>query len=217
MNVTPEALLESMCEYASLRKAQTLRLLFSICQEQQERGSPDYSVATIGKLSAERGGPSPAAIRNKPGEDYRALIQAYAKSVDGKSRKPAKQKATHSEEVLEGVNDPVLRVRIKLLLAENESLRGQLLAARHLANQVSVLDLTQPHEQVDTKAVAAAGLHLTYQEVLALESAISDTTLSHWGWSVDETGRVSTATGQVVFRAGFTTAVKKAMEHGAGT
>lgn len=56
MNVTPEALLEAMCEDASPRKAQTLRLLYSICQEQQERGSPDYSIATIGKLSAERGG-----------------------------------------------------------------------------------------------------------------------------------------------------------------
>lgn len=144
------------------------------------------------------------------------MIQAYAKSVDGKSRKPAKKKPSHSEELLEGVIDPVLKVRIKLLVAENASLRGQLLAARHLANQVSVLDLTDSPGQAPSNGGAGAeGFRLTYQEVLALESAISDATLAHWGWSIDETGRVVTANGQPVFRAGFATAVRKAIEHGA--
>lgn len=218
MSTNPEILLEAMCENASLRKAQTLRLLYSICQEQQDRGSTDYSIATIGKLSAERGGPSPAAIRNKPGEDYRALIQTWAKAVSGKSRKPAKQKtSSFSDGILEGVTDPVLKVRIKLLLAENEALRGQLLAARHLANQVSVLDLSPSGEkEVEQPAQSAPGrLHLTYQEVVALESAINEATLSHWGWAVDETGRVTTSSGQPVFRAGFAIAIKKTVGHAA--
>lgn len=212
MSTNPETLLEAMCENASLRKAQTLRLIYAICLEQQDRGSADYSIATIGKLSAERGGPSPAAIRNKPGEDYRALIQACAKAANGKSRKPGKQKVdSFSDGVLEGVVDPVLKVRIKLLLAENEALRGQLLAARHLANQVSVLDLSPSGEsEVKQPAPSSPGkLYLTYQEVIALESAISESTLSHWGWVVDEIGRVTTSSGQAVFRAGFATAIKK--------
>lgn len=213
MTTSPETLLESMCEGASPRKAQSLRLIFAICQEQHDRGSADYSVATIGKISAERGGPSSAAIRNRPGEDYRALIQAWAKSVNGKSRKPGKVKTgTLADGVLEGITDPVLKVRIKLLLAENESLRGQLLAARHLANQVSVLDLAEP-AQSNVAQQEQKKLHLTYQEVVALESAISEATLTHWGWVVDETGRVTTGSGQPVFRAGFLTAIKKTVEH----
>lgn len=212
MTTSPETLLEAMCESASPRKAQSLRLIFAICQEQHERGSADYSVATIGKISAERGGPSSAAIRNKPGEDYRALMQAWAKAVNGKSRKPGKVKTGTADGVLDGIADPVLKVRIKLLLAENESLRGQLLAARHLANQVSVLDLAEPN-QINVAQQEQKKLHLTYQEVVALESAISEATMTHWGWVVDETGRVTTGSGQPVFRAGFLTAIRKTVEH----
>lgn len=216
MSTNPTAFLEALCENASQRKAQTLRLIFAICQEQQERGSDDYSIATIGKISADRGGPSAAAIRNKPGEDYRALIQACAEAAQGKTRKPSKAKGSPlSEGVLEGITDPVLKVRIKLLLAENESLRGQLLAARHLANQVSVLDLSADHAAQPERKEAPIGpnFHLTYQEVVALESAISETTLKHWGWTIDNTGRVMTTSGQVVFRAGFASAIQKTVKH----
>ena len=210
MSVNQEALLEAMCENATPRKAQSLRLIHAICREQHERGSVDFSIATIGKVSAERGGPSAAAIRNKPGEDYRALMQAWAKAVNGRSKKPAKEKpSSFADGMLEGITDPVLMVRVKLLLAENAALRGQLLAARHLANQVSVLDLS--HDSSEPKPVLEK-FHLTYQEVVALEAAVSPATLSHWGWVSDESGRVTTTSGQPVFRAGFVSAIKKTVK-----
>ncbi|MBI3144993.1 MAG: hypothetical protein HYZ18_06955, partial [Pseudogulbenkiania sp.] len=180
-------------------------------EEQRQRGSDDYSIATIGRLSAEHGGPSAAAIRNKPGEDYRALIKAYAESVKGRSRKVASKPRTEAEELLEGVTDPVLKVRIKLLLAEMESLRAQLLAARHLANQTAVLDLSAAEGGINKEA--GSNLFLTLQEASALKAAVSPETLAHWGWKMDEAGRVTTETGQVVFRAGFGSAVSKTLTY----
>ena len=205
---------------ASHRKVQTLQLIYAICQEQEQRGSDDYSIATIGRLSAERGGPSTAAIRNKTGETYRALIQNYASTVNGKIRKVHKTKySAPLNGVFEGVNDPVLKVRIKLLLAEIESLRGQLIAARHLANQASILDLNSILDGKHSTLSEARNnkeFDLTYQEILALEAAISKETLDHWGWSIDSIGRMITSSGQVVFRAGFVSAIKKAIDNVAG-
>jgi|SRR5471032_1680739 hypothetical protein len=211
MKVNPTALIDELCGAATSRKAQSLRLVFAICEEQTERGSRDYSIATIGRISSERGGPSAAAIRNKPGEDYRALIKAYAASVGGHDRKRQTPKATAADEILEGISDPVLAVRIKLLLAEITSLRAQLLATRKLANQTVVLDLTGPPYQEPAKP--AKGLKLTYQEVTALEAAISSATLADWGWSIDGTGRITTDAGQIVFRAGFASAIRKTVDY----
>lgn len=212
MNVDPTLLLEDMCRTASARKAQSLKLLFKLCQEQSANGSSDYSIATIGRLSAALNGPSAAAIRNKPGEDYRALIKAFADSVDGNSRKKHVGVKTAADELLEGVSDPVLKVRIKLILAENESLRSQLLAARHLANQTAAINLGSPESSL-AAPTDESQLMLTLQEVSSLEDAISPAKLAHWGWKADNTGRVTAESGQVVFRAGFVSAIQKTVKH----
>jgi hypothetical protein len=175
----------------------------------QHRGSADYSVATIGRLSAERGGPSAPAIRNKTGEKYRALISAYAEQAGGQKKKRAVCRPSVSDELLEGIADLVLRTRINLLLADLEATRAQLLAARHIAAQKAVLvlsDGTQPQEQV---ATANEPPILTTQERKALATAISDKTLDHWGWTIDKSGRVLTDSGQVVFGVGFMSAIRK--------
>jgi hypothetical protein len=55
-NDSPKALLEALCADANPRKMRSLRLIYAICEEQRDRGSKDYSIATVGRLSAERGG-----------------------------------------------------------------------------------------------------------------------------------------------------------------
>lgn len=212
MKLDPNRLLEDMCKSASARKEQSLRLLFKLCQQQATNGSRDYSIATIGRLSAEADGPSAAAIRNKPGEDYRALIKAFSDSVDGNARKKHIPAKTAADELLEGVTDPVLKVRVKLILAENESLRAQLLAARHLANQTAAIVLGGPEPSSNSQPEAPA-LLLTLQEVSALEDAISPVKFEHWGWKTDKTGRVTSDSGQIVFRSGFVSGVQKTVKH----
>jgi hypothetical protein len=221
VNANPKVLLEAMCADADPRKVRSLRLIHAICEEQRDRGSKDYSIATIGRLSVERDGPAAGAIRNKTGEAYRALIKAFAASADGKSRRTAVVNLTQADLILEGVTDPVLRARIGLLLAELTSTRAQLLAARHLANQNAVLDMRQqPSDGEAPQNAAMSGEvevlppspRLSPLQVRALENAISDVTLTHWGWRIDASGRIVTDTGQTVFGPGFVTAVRKVLE-----
>ena len=204
-----DALIQALCTNADPRKVRSLRLIHAICVEQQQRGSLDYSIATIGRLSAERGGPATGTIRNKTGESYRALIKVFADSASG-TRKSNNASAAQIDLILEGVTDSVLRARLGLLLAELKATRAQLLAARHLANQTATLDLTAPLSGELPSPVAHA---LTPLEVRALENAISPETLHHWGWHADESGRIISDTGRTVFAAGFVTAIRKALEN----
>ena len=186
-NREADALLHALCANADPRKVRSLRLIHAICVEQTERGSDDYSIATIGRLSAEQGGPAAGAIRNKTGEAYRALIKVFADSVVGKARKESDAATAQIDLILEGVTDPVLRARLGLLLAELKATRAQLLAARHLANRTATLDLAQPSSD---QLVRPPEANLTPLEVRALENAISQETMDHWGWHTDESGRI---------------------------
>lgn len=203
-----EELLHALCAGADPRKARSLRLIHAICVEQRDRGSDDYSIATIGRLSAESGGPAAGAIRNKTGEAYRALIKVFADSVPGRTRRPNGSAAAQIDLILEGVTDPVLRTRLGLLLAELKATRAQLLAARHLANQTATLDLEQPSPN---RLPPSSDTELTPLEIRALENAISHETLEHWGWQADQSGRITTDTGRTVFAAGFVTAIRKTL------
>jgi hypothetical protein len=178
--VTPKGLLEELCKNAHPRKQQSLKLIYRLCEEQHDRGSSDFSIATIGRLSEAAGGPAAAAIRNKTGDDYKALIKTFAGAVGGKARKVAERKGSVLDEILEGVSDPVLRTRIGILLAELESARGQITALRHLASQHAVLYLDEP-DSATCGGVVAPPFDLTQQERNALERAIAPATLGLGG------------------------------------
>ena len=49
MKADPKLLLSELCKGATLRKVQTLQLIYRLCEEQQVHGSSDYSIATIGR------------------------------------------------------------------------------------------------------------------------------------------------------------------------
>lgn len=206
--INPSDLLEGLCNNAHPRKQQSLKLIYRLCEEQHERGSNDFSIATIGRLSEAAGGPSAAAIRNKTGDDYKALIKTFAEFVGGKAKRVAQRKGSVLDDLLEGVSDPVLRTRIGILLAELESARCQVTALRHIANQSAVLNLEGPAAQPEAVSPTP---EFTTQERNALERAIAPATLKHWGWVAEPSGRVKTEAGQVVYPAGYLTAIRKVL------
>lgn len=205
-----EQLLDQLCSGAHPRTEASLRLIYAICQEQADRGSTDFSVATIGKLSVERGGPSPGAIRNKTGEKYRVLIAACADARQGHKRKRHPRPADETDEILEGITDPVLRTRIGLMLAELRALRGQVLALRKIAAERAVIEIGPSAPPQGTKQPHSK---LSEQQRRTLRDAVGEKTLSHWGWVVDKSGRVVVEdTGQIVFGSGYVPAINLVLE-----
>jgi hypothetical protein len=200
----PKELLELLCKGADPRKAKSLNIIHDVCEEQKRRGSVDFSLATIGRLSAEKKGPGPGAIRNTTGESYRAIIKAHLDHAGGKKPKGKPHKA--DENPFDGITDPVLRARIGILLAENESLKGQLHAARFLNNKNSVVVLSDKQKNIFP---LHSDRNLTQQEVSALKQSLSDENLHKHEWIIDKKGRVLNDRKEVVFRAGFSSAIQK--------
>ncbi|WP_371865985.1 gamma-mobile-trio protein GmtX [Duganella qianjiadongensis] len=175
-----------------------------------EFGRRRFCVDLLGILSEAAGGPAAAAVRDKTGDDYKALIKTFAGAVDGKSRKASKRKRSVLYDILEGVSDPVLRTRIGILLAELESARGQITALRHLASQHAVVYLDGP-DTATCSDVLTPPFDLAQQERNVLERAIAPATLMHWGWVAEPNGWLKTDTGQVVYPAGYITAIQKVL------
>lgn len=223
----PQALLVRLCAGAHPRKAGTLRLIYTICQEQHRKSSKDFSIATIGRLSAERSGPKAQAIRNKTGVDYRLLIKAFARQAGGHERKVTQAPVSQDEALLRDITDPVVTARLRLLLAERSGLLRQVnMLRKHLREAVVVDKRSEPAEIVpadwldndslaDQSTVVEAhtpSMALSKTELDTLEQAISPETFHDWGWLADRHGRVSTVNGAPVFERGFVSAIAKVLQ-----
>lgn len=213
---SPEALLAALQQDASTRTRQSLTLIHTICSEQHASGSKDFSVATIGKLSSGRGGPSPQAIRNASGEHYRALLSAWASYADGATRKPpARVESGVADDVLDMIPDAAVRALVGSFLAENRKLKAENMLLKTQSNVV--IDRRPANALSGSPSATVVQVippltTLMPLEVDALRHAISDEQLKNMGWTVDaKTGRVSKGV-HAVFRAGFATAIKKVLD-----
>jgi len=213
---SPETLLAALQQNASTRTRQSLTLIHDICSEQHASGSKDFSVATIGKLSSGRGGPSPQAIRNVSGEHYRALLSAWAGYADGATRKPpARVESGVADDVLDMIPDSAVRALVGSFLAENRKLKAENMLLKTQANVVidrrPAIALSGSPASTVVQVMPPLST-LMPLEVDALRHAISDEQLTNMGWTVDaKTGRVSKGD-RAVFRAGFATAIKKVLD-----
>lgn len=213
---SPEIVLTALQQDASTRKRQSLALIHTICSEQHAGGSKDFSVATIGKLCAGRGGPSPQAIRNVQGEHYRALLSAWASYADGATRKPpARAESGVADDVLGMIPDAAVRALVGSFLAENRKLKAENMLLKTHSNVVidrrPVSALSASPSSTGVQVIPPLST-LLEAEVDTLRHAISDELIKNMGWTVDaKTGRVSKG-GHTIFRAGFVTGIMKVLD-----
>jgi hypothetical protein len=213
INIHPDELYVQLHEQASVRKKRTLELIHETCKEQAKRGNKDFSIVTLVSLLASKGGPSEQTLRNKSGDDYKALIKRWAEYSDGTSKKVKKPKSTGlNDEILANVNDPTTRALVGMILAENKKLKSE----NSLLKQQTTLtiDMRKSKDEsmgVGQNAVLVSASHnLTEMELKALREAISDEFVLDRGWTVDDYGRVKEK-GVQVYKPGYVTAIKKVL------
>ncbi|QTQ35973.1 gamma-mobile-trio protein GmtX [Aromatoleum petrolei] len=208
MTMHPDDLLEQLKKTATARKKRSLELIYEICREQYERGSRDFSVATIARIAADRGGPSKGAIHNKTGDDYKGLIKAWAEHTGGVTRKVRQVSENPYSALIEKIENPALRSMMAGLLAENRQMRREITLLKAEGNRV--IDMrprsAEPREAIQVLP-ATTGLYPS--EIEALRHAVSDRLLKNEGWSCDAEGRVLNEAGRVIFKAGYVSAIRK--------
>ena len=204
----PEDLLDQLKKTATPRKQKTLDLIHEVCREQYERGSKDFSVATIARVAAERGGPSKGAIHNATGDDYKGLIKAWAEHTGGVTRKVRQVSANPYAALIDQIENPALRSMMNGILAENRQMRREITLLKAEGNRV--IDMRpQPTELRETVQILPASHGLYPTEMDALRHAVSDRLLKDEGWTTDSEGRMVTETGRALYKPGYVSAIRK--------
>lgn len=210
----PDDVLAELLKSAGTRRRKSLEALHAVCREQFERGAKDFSIATIGRLSVARGGPTDGSIRNKAGDDFKAVISAWAKHTGGSTRKLPKVSEDPLMTLIQKVEAPEVRSVLAGVLAENRKLRREVNLLKHAASQTNYIDLRKSAEALPSTAgeLLPAPTLLTDSELAALQHAISPELLSDEGWTLDQKGYIVNDLGRSIFKVGFVPAIKKVIE-----
>ena len=207
----PDDVLAELLKSAGTRRRKSLETIHAVCREQFERGAKDFSIATIARLSVARGGPADGSIRNKAGDDFKAVISVWAKHTGGSTRKLPKVSEDPLMALIQKVEAPEVRSILAGVLAENRKLRREVNLLKHAASQTNYIDLRKDAEAPTSTAteLIPAPTGLADSELAALRHAVSSEKLAEEGWSIDERGYIVNENGRPIFKVGFVPAIKK--------
>ncbi|MCD9527024.1 gamma-mobile-trio protein GmtX [Photobacterium carnosum] len=206
--LNPQIVLEELCEQATVRTKKALQILHQVLEKQSQSASKDFSIATVGRLSSEQGGPSTQTIRNRTGKHFQQLIDVWAAYTGTTRKKPlsVRQKQllnSNDQHILDSIEDPVIRAVVGSLIAERNKYRDQLNVLK--ANADIVIDRTTKIQSKDNEQ----GVDLTQMEIEAVRVAISDDFFNSQNWVVMPTGQVKDEDGQEIYKRGYVNALNK--------
>lgn len=216
-SIDPDALLADLKCSATARKCRSLDVVHGVLEKQAKEGALDFSIATIGRLSAAAGGPTTQSIRNKGGSDYRRLIEAWAAAQRTTTRKPPAPTSrqnlpTRDNDILERIDDPALRAVVGTIIAERNRFRSEIQVLKAQSEFVVDRRATKPNTAPSVEMLPSLQGLLTAMEREALTDSISDNLLSQRGWSLQLNGRMKDENGRTLYKPGYASALQKILQ-----
>lgn len=191
-----------MSEASDSRRKRSLEAINEACRLLHERHSSDFSYKTIITLGIDQGLPVPGekSIVNKTGEHYRELIQAWKLL----SLPKASKTKTDPNDWIEHIQDPVLRMSVRLLAKELRALKAkESRKAKHSGAPIILGSATG-------QAVSSRPL-LNDAELAALKAAIDPASLGLVGLSIGSRGELVDMKGKTIHKPGFRDAIEKVL------
>ncbi len=216
--IHPDEVLKSLKEGARSQKQRNLDIIHQVCAELHRLGSRDFSLATVGRMSEERGGMSRRALYNKTSAELQSLIEAWAAFSESPMKKngASMQAAPLAEsDLLRKINDPALRALFGGIIAERNRLRAEINLLRANTNVVIDKRVLPGHVDVTPQGqivqVLEGTIGLAESEKIALARAIAPEFLRQEGWIEGENGEIHNARGRKLFEVGFANAIRKVL------
>jgi hypothetical protein len=215
--VHPNDLFNTLTVDTRQQKRRNLEVMHEVCAELYRLGSLDFSLATVGRMSQERGGMSQRALYNSTSGDFKTLIRAWASFAAPDKRKSAEPRSRDNltdNDLLQKIPDPALRALLGQAIAERDRLRGEVKLLRANANVVVDRRVLPGHINVTPKGeviqvMSSVGLSETEKQTL--QWAISAEFLTQEGWSEGANGEILNSCGRKLFDIGFINAIKKTL------
>ncbi len=220
MQVDIDTILEDLKSGKASRTKDSLDKLNALLEARFNAGAKDYSIATIGRVSKAEGGVGTVSIRNKTGEHFRLLIDAWATKANATMKKPpvpqSRKLNTPSDmDLLKRLDDPAMRAVFGQIIAEKNKLKAE---NRILKQNAEVVVDMRPNqaihaEQVHQEVEVLPSLDgvLLQGDIDALEDAINEDKMAQRGWTVSRYGAVKDEHGRPLFKNGFVLAIQKVL------
>lgn len=189
----------------------TLQSLHDLCRKLYEAGYRDFSTASIGRKAEEAGLFVAKILYNKTSKAYKDLILAWGSYAGPRVTIPKKNLASY--DYLMRIEDPAIRIIMQTIIAERDSLKAQINLIK--GSNFGVVDLRPQgakivsHPETGPTLVLMPDAQLLDGEREALKAAISPQFLKDEKWEEGERGEIKNANGRVLFKNGFTFAIRK--------
>lgn len=210
--IVPAQVLQSLKDKARPQKQRNLDVLHAVCEEVNKSGNGDYSLATIGRLTQARGGPSQRTLYTAQSEDFRVLIKAwkdYHEMASAAGRRRTQTKPFGEDDLIRRIDDPALRALLGAVVAERNRLRAELNVLRAHANVVIDRRAQPAVMGGGSVQVVTPGELLTETERESLQRAVSTSFLEQEGWTEGEHGDILNGKGRRIFGHGYAAAIRK--------
>ncbi|WP_415909181.1 gamma-mobile-trio protein GmtX [Oleiharenicola sp. Vm1] len=205
----PDLVLKGLLEgKANQRYVRNMRILQEVCRELNKVSPPDFSQATIGRMTASRGGPSLNTLYSPKGKHFRDLINAWIKWAGIEKARPIKQQdgASEEAEILKRVSDPAIRSYIGLVIAERRRLRVEVNALKQLTRGTPVIDM---RTQSNRPSSSGTNVSLTTDERETLESIVDPAWLAARGLREGDRGELIGNAGSQLLGRGALPGIRK--------
>ena len=220
MQVDINTILEYLKSGKASRTQDSLDKLNALLEARFNAGEKDYSIATIGRVSKAEGGVGTVSIRNKTGEHFRLLIDAWATKANATMKKPpvpqSRKLDTPSDmDLLKRLDDPAMRAVFGQIIAEKNKLKAENRILKQNAEVVvdmrpnQVIHAEQVHQEVEV--LPSLDGVLLQGDIEALEDAINEDRMAQRGWTVSRYGAVKDEHGRPLFKNGFVLAIQKVL------
>lgn len=217
--VDAQLIFEDLKARASTRQAKSLTILNKVLKAQCNAGDRNFSIAEIARMSVDLGGPSASTIRNKTGQVFRQLIEAWATQAGSAMKVPVNRlakanKVPKDNELLTLIGDPALRAVFGQIIAERNRFRNELnILKAHSELIVDKRPIQNFGQNAENGAVQILpALKLNDMEFEALKAAVSDDFFKVRDWTVSQAGQVKDESGREIYKHGYVYAIKKILK-----